>query len=226
MATYSSHCGFIIVPSKLWAVLYSSCSPVCAAFSVLANSAATCSWLSGRNVRAVCNACCRMGSESQPVITTLVGKFSAYCRHSTAPAVLLFRIRPSPMGFMPSTPMLCATSTGSTSFSKLVLLVRVAHNIGVLGMKPMGDGLILKSKTAGAVECLQYALNLPTSVVITGCDTLPILQQALQTARTFRPLSKEQVAALLAKTDKVAQTGEHELYKTAHNFDGTIMNPQ
>lgn len=112
------------------------------------------------------------------------------------------------------------------SFQKLVLPVLLEHNIGVLGMKPMGDGLILKSKTAGAVECLQYALNLPTSVVITGCDSLPILQQALQTARTFRPLSQEQVAALLAKTEVAAQTGEHELYKTAHNFDGTIMNPQ
>jgi uncharacterized protein len=112
------------------------------------------------------------------------------------------------------------------SFEKLVLPVLVSHNIGVLGMKPLGNGLILKSKTAEPVECLQYALNLPTSVVITGCDTLPILQQALQTARTFRPLSQEQVAAMLAKTDKAAQTGEHELYKTARNFDGTIMNPQ
>jgi aryl-alcohol dehydrogenase-like predicted oxidoreductase len=112
------------------------------------------------------------------------------------------------------------------SFEKLVLPVLVAHNIGVLGMKPLGNGLILRSKTAEPVECLQYALNLPTSVVITGCDTLPILQQALQTARTFRPLSQAQVGALLAKTEKAAQSGEHELYKTAHNFDGTIMNPQ
>jgi len=112
------------------------------------------------------------------------------------------------------------------SFEKLVLPVLLAHNIGVLGMKPMGDGLILQTKTVEAVDCLRYALNLPTSVVITGCDSLPILQQALQTARAFRPLSQEQVAALLAKTEKVAQNGEHELYKTAHNFDGTIQNPQ
>jgi uncharacterized protein len=112
------------------------------------------------------------------------------------------------------------------SFEKLVLPVLLAHNIGVLGMKPMGDGLILQTKTVEAVDCLRYALNLPTSVVITGCDSLPILQQALQTARAFRPLSQEHVAALLAKTEKVAQNGEHELYKTAHNFDGTIQNPQ
>jgi uncharacterized protein len=112
------------------------------------------------------------------------------------------------------------------SFEKLVLPVLVQHNIGVLGMKPMGDGLILQTKTVEAVQCLQYALNLPTSVVITGCDSMPILQQALQTARTFRPLSQEQVAALLSKTEQAAQSGEHELYKTAHNFDGTFQNPQ
>ena len=88
------------------------------------------------------------------------------------------------------------------SFEKLVLPVLLAHNIGVLGMKPMGDGLILQTKTVEAVDCLRYALNLPTSVVITGCDSLPILQQALQTARTFRPLSQEQVAALLSENRK------------------------
>jgi uncharacterized protein len=112
------------------------------------------------------------------------------------------------------------------SFEKKVLPVLVKHNIGVLGMKPMGDSLILKSKTAEPVECLQYALNLPTSVVITGCDSLPILQQALKVARAFRPLSKERVTSLLAKTEKAAQSGEFELYKTAHNFDGTFHNPQ
>jgi len=112
------------------------------------------------------------------------------------------------------------------SFEKKVLPVLVKHNIGVLGMKPMGDGLILKSKAAEPVECLQYALTLPTSVVITGCDSFPILQQALKVARSFKPLSGEQVAALLARTAPVAQKGEWELYKTSHDFDGTYQNPQ
>lgn len=112
------------------------------------------------------------------------------------------------------------------SFEKKVLPVLVKHNIGVLGMKPIGSGQILKSHTASAVECLQYALSLPTSVVITGCDSLAVLQQALETARDFRPLTEKQVAALLAKTDKAAQDGNFEKYKTAHNFDGTFHNPQ
>jgi tyrosyl-tRNA synthetase len=111
-------------------------------------------------------------------------------------------------------------------FEEKVLPVLVKHNIGVLGMKPMGDGLILQSRTAEPGECLQYALNLPTSVVITGCDSLTILQQALKVARTFRPLNQEQVAALLAKTERAAKSGEYELYKTSHSFDGTFQNPQ
>ncbi len=112
------------------------------------------------------------------------------------------------------------------SFEKKVLPVLVEHKIGVLGMKPMGDKIILKSKTATPVECLHYAMNLPTSVVITGCDSIDILNQALQAARSFKPMSSSEVAALLAKTDAAAKNGEYELYKTTHTFDGTYQNPQ
>jgi len=112
------------------------------------------------------------------------------------------------------------------SFGKKVLPVLVKHNIGVLGMKPIGNGLILNSKTVEAEDCLRYALNLPTSVVITGCDSMSILQQALRVARNFKPLSESEVSALLAKTAPAAQKGEFELYKTANNFDGTAHNPQ
>jgi len=112
------------------------------------------------------------------------------------------------------------------SFEKKVLPVLVKHEIGVLGMKPMGDSIILRSKTASATECLHYAMNLPTSVVITGCDSLPILQQALDAARSFHPMDKEEVAQLLARTASAAGKGEYELYKTTHNFDGTYQNPQ
>jgi predicted aldo/keto reductase-like oxidoreductase len=113
-----------------------------------------------------------------------------------------------------------------SSFETEVLPVLLKENIGVLGMKPMGDHFILQSKTVTAVECLHYPMNLPTSVVITGCDSLPILEQALNAARSFQPMSKEQVATLLAKTAQAARSGEYELYKTSHHFDGTFQNPQ
>jgi aryl-alcohol dehydrogenase-like predicted oxidoreductase len=112
------------------------------------------------------------------------------------------------------------------SFEKKVLPVLVKHEIGVLGMKPLGDQLILNSKTATPVECLHYAMNLPTSVVITGCDSMPILQQALDAARSFQPMSKADIGALLAKTAPAAGKGEFERYKISNDFDGTVHNPQ
>ena len=112
------------------------------------------------------------------------------------------------------------------SFEAKVLPILQKQNIGVLAMKSMGDPFILQSKTVTAIECLHYAMNLPTSVVITGCDSLKILQQALDAARSFRPMDKQEVAALLAKSAKAAQAGEFEKYKTSHHFDGTYQNPQ
>jgi aryl-alcohol dehydrogenase-like predicted oxidoreductase len=112
------------------------------------------------------------------------------------------------------------------SFGKKVLPVLVKKEIGALGMKPMGSGIILQSKTVEPVDCLHYAMSLPTSVVITGCDSLETLEQALNAARTFKPLSETQIAALLAKTAPAAKNGEFEKYKTSTNFDGTAHNPQ
>jgi predicted aldo/keto reductase-like oxidoreductase len=112
------------------------------------------------------------------------------------------------------------------SFEKTVLPVLVKHGIGVLGMKPMGDAIILRSKAATPVECLHYAMSLPTSVVITGCESMGILQQALDAGRSFKQMSQEEVAQLLAKTAVSAAKGEYELYKTTHTFDGTFQNPQ
>ena len=112
------------------------------------------------------------------------------------------------------------------SFEKKVLPVLVKNGIGVLGMKPMGDKLILNSKTVEPLDCLHYAMNLPTSVVITGCDSVEMVEQALKAARTFKPMKEEQVSAVLAKTREAAQNGEWEKYKTSSNFDGTAHNPQ
>ena len=112
------------------------------------------------------------------------------------------------------------------SFEKLVLPLLSRDNIGVLGMKSMANGIILKSRTVTPTECLHYALNLPTAVVITGCDSIEILEQALDAARTFRPMGAEQVDALLAKTASVASHGEFEPFKTSSIFDSTATNPE
>jgi predicted aldo/keto reductase-like oxidoreductase len=112
------------------------------------------------------------------------------------------------------------------SFERAVLPKLVQNQIGVLGMKSMGNQIILKSNTVKPIECLHYAMNLPTSTVITGIDSMEILNQAFEAARTFKPMSQEQTAALLAKTARVAAKGEYELFKTSSQFDSTAKNPE
>lgn len=111
------------------------------------------------------------------------------------------------------------------SFEVMVLPELVREGIGVLGMKSLGNGIILKSGVVTAVECLHYAMSLPTSVVIAGVDSLERLEQALEAAGTFRPLSAEARAALLARTREPASRGEYELFKTSTVFDATAYNP-
>jgi aryl-alcohol dehydrogenase-like predicted oxidoreductase len=112
------------------------------------------------------------------------------------------------------------------SFAHKVVPVLLKEKIAVLGMKSMADGLILKSKTVTPVECLHYAMTLPTSTVITGIDSLKILKQDLAAVKTFRPLSAEQIEGLLARTAKAAAEGRYETFKTGNGFDSTAKNPK
>jgi hypothetical protein len=116
------------------------------------------------------------------------------------------------------------------SFERRVLPVLTEREIGVLGMKPLGSGLFFRAKpladgSVTATDCLHYSMNLPTSVVITGCDTVGILKQALLAAYTAKPLPEPAVKSLLARTAPVADHGTWEKYKTADDFDGTAQHP-
>jgi len=111
------------------------------------------------------------------------------------------------------------------SFERQVLPELVKDGIGVLGMKSMGDPYVLKSNTVKPIECLHYAMNLPTSTVITGMENMKLLEQAIQAVRTFKLMDQSQVTALLARTREAAMKGRYELYKTTSQFDGTARNP-
>jgi predicted aldo/keto reductase-like oxidoreductase len=113
------------------------------------------------------------------------------------------------------------------SFAHQVLPVLVREGIAVLGMKPLGSGVILESKTVSARECLRYALSLPTSVVITGIDSMEVLQQALATVRDFKQaLTRAEIDELLGRTVEAAKGGRFEPFKTTTNFDGTTQHPE
>jgi len=112
------------------------------------------------------------------------------------------------------------------SFTQQVIPVAKEQGIGILAMKTFGDHFILDSKTVEPIEALHYGLTQPVSVVITGIDSLPILGQALQAARTFKPLTDAQTKSILDRTQQAALTGKFELFKTTSHFDGTAGNPK
>lgn len=112
------------------------------------------------------------------------------------------------------------------SFIKHVIPVAQQEGIGVLGMKSLGSKFVLRSGAVKAPEALRFSLSQPVSVLITGIDSQPVLEQALDVARNFKPMSQQEQASLIARTARVAQTGKFEPFKTSNRFDGTAKNPQ
>jgi len=112
------------------------------------------------------------------------------------------------------------------SFAHQVVPRLVKEGTAVLGMKPLASGIVLQTGVATPIECLHYALNLPTSVVMNGCDSMERLDQAFEAMRLFKPLTSDQLAALVAKTKEAAMTGRYEPFKTTALFDGTAQHPE
>jgi len=112
------------------------------------------------------------------------------------------------------------------SFQHQVVPVCNRKGIGVLAMKTFAFGALIQAKVADPIEMLHYSMTLPVSVVITGMDTMPRLEQALTAAKTFKPMSEQQIATLLASTKDLAQDGHLEQFKTTTRFDGTTRDPE
>ncbi|MBV8097474.1 MAG: aldo/keto reductase [Acetobacteraceae bacterium] len=114
------------------------------------------------------------------------------------------------------------------SFAREFMPRAVRERLAIQTMKPLGgaDGVILKSGAPiTGIDCLHYALNLPTAVVITGIDNRRALDQAFEATRTFKPMLQAEIAELLSRTAKPAQAGQFELFKTSAHFDSTAQNP-
>ncbi len=115
------------------------------------------------------------------------------------------------------------------SFQHKVLPVLVREKIGPLAMKTFGDDLILqhviKSNTATPIQLLHYSMSQPVSVVITGIDSLKILDQAFEAAKTWQQMPLASQKQLLAKMTIPAAHGQYEKFKTSERYDGTANNP-
>jgi aryl-alcohol dehydrogenase-like predicted oxidoreductase len=113
------------------------------------------------------------------------------------------------------------------SFSEQLLPLAVEKQMGIIGMKVPARGRILSSWTPPTVEkqqhmwegmviahtpgtldmrqAMYYSLSLPVSTVIVGCDSIPQLEENVQLARDFTPLSQQQMADLTAKAEPVSK---------------------
>ena len=114
------------------------------------------------------------------------------------------------------------------SFSQELLPLAVEKQMGIIGMKVPARGRILNTWTPPSVEAqkhswegmaiqttmpgtldmrqaMYYALSLPVSTVIVGCDSIPQLEQNVQLAREFTPYSEKQMAALVQKVEPVSK---------------------
>jgi uncharacterized protein len=105
------------------------------------------------------------------------------------------------------------------SFQNTVLPLAVEQGLGIIAIKSIGAGSIRHSHTLSPIECMQYVMNLPVSVMEAGCESMAQLQQALDTAKTFRPLSDDVVASMLKRTAEAGAHGEFEPYKTEMTSD-------
>ena len=116
------------------------------------------------------------------------------------------------------------------SFQNKVLPVLLQEKIGPIAMKTFGDHFILdhvtKSNTATPIQLLHYSMSQPVSVVVTGIDSLKILDQAMEAAKTWQQMSVGGQKALLAKMVTPAKTGNYEKFKTTPQFDSTANNPE
>lgn len=108
------------------------------------------------------------------------------------------------------------------SFQKHVLPILVKRKIGVIAMKTMASGYVLRSQTATPEEALKYVWSQPVSTIVSGMESEQLLEANVALARAFEPMNPEAQAELLAKTKAAALTGDFEPFKTAPNYDGPI----
>lgn len=109
------------------------------------------------------------------------------------------------------------------SFQHQVMPECLKQGTAVIGMKSLGGGIQGKIPSSGLVtakECIAFALSQPISSLVVGLRNERDVNQALEVARNFQPLTVEEQQALLAKVRDEAGDGRHELFKTSKDFDG------
>ena len=98
------------------------------------------------------------------------------------------------------------------SFTNVILPILKERGIGVIGMKSLAFGELLKT-TIPARDAIRYSLSLPIDSLVSGMDSVDILEKNLEIVRSWTPLSEEEKAELIQKAAPFATDGHLEGYK-------------
>ncbi|MFW6269980.1 MAG: aldo/keto reductase [Bacillota bacterium] len=98
------------------------------------------------------------------------------------------------------------------SFTKNLLPRVIDKGIGVIGMKSMIGGKILNFDITPK-QSLTYSLSLPISTLVSGMDSLEVLENNLKIVRNWSPMDKKRQEELLDLVSPYATDGEIEHYK-------------
>jgi predicted aldo/keto reductase-like oxidoreductase len=107
------------------------------------------------------------------------------------------------------------------SFELRVLPELVKRGIAVIAMKSLGGTAdAVKQGVLTVEEALRYVLSLPVATLVSGMDSLGVLQQNLEIVRKFKPMTDAEREALRKRVAAQAGDGRFELYKISAKFEG------
>lgn len=113
------------------------------------------------------------------------------------------------------------------SFETRVLPELNRRGIAPIGMKSLGgDARAVKEKVVTPQEAIRYTLSLPIATLVSGIDTMRVLNQNLAIAGDFRPMTERQRETLRRRVAATARDGRFELYKISAAFDGNESRRQ
>lgn len=99
------------------------------------------------------------------------------------------------------------------SFTQEILPILKTRGIGAIGMKSLAGSRLLQAGVSPQ-EAISYSLSLPIDVLVSGIDSMEVLEQNLEIVRGWQPLTDEEQRALLERVAPFAGDGRLEYYKT------------
>lgn len=113
------------------------------------------------------------------------------------------------------------------SFQHRVLPELLKRQIAPIGMKSLGGaGKIVSEAGVPVEDALRYALSLPVATLVSGIDSMKVLEQNLKIVRGFQPLSDDERRSIEDRVVRVAGDGRFELFKSSKVYDGPVHRKQ